>query len=479
MLFNSFEFLVFFIVIALTFFSLPHKFRWAFLLAASYYFYMSWQPAYALLIAFTTLVSFVLALGTDRVKSGQKRKFFFWTSIVVCLGVLFFFKYFNFFNYYLGKFFSVVSIPYDFSGFDILLPVGISFYTFQTLSYNIDVYFGVRSAEKHLGIYALYVSFFPQLVAGPIERSTALMPQFYEKKSFSLAGLSSGVKFMIWGMFKKVVIADRLSVLVNSAFNQPYEHQGSTFILAVFLFAFQLYCDFSAYSDIAKGAARVLGYELMENFNHPYISKNITEFWRRWHISLSTWLRDYLYTPIVFSKKRWGKRAVAYSIFITFILCGLWHGPKVTFVIFGFLQGFALVYEMYTKNAREKLRHSVGAFVYDHLSVAITFSFILFSFIFFRANTFSDSMYITGKIFSSPFHFSDLSEFISGYGKARFVFVFFLLILFILADIKIYSVVKGVKPLRPLLKYVLFSFIVVLIVLFGFFGNVEFIYFQF
>lgn len=440
---------------------------------------MSWQPVYALLIAFTTLTSFLLALGTDGSESLKKKKFFFWTSIGISLGILFFFKYFNFLHYYFTTLLSVVGIRYDFSGFDILLPVGISFYTFQTLSYNIDVYFGVRKAERNLCIYALYVSFFPQLVAGPIERSTSLLPQFHEKKSFSWVHLSSGVKFIIWGMFKKVVIADRLSVLVNIAFNYPYEYYGATFILAVFLFAFQLYCDFSAYSDIAKGSARILGYQLMDNFNHPYISKNITEFWRRWHISLSTWLRDYLYTPIVFSKKKWGKLAVVYSIFVTFILCGLWHGAKITFVIFGFLQGIALVYEMYTKNIREKIRHFVGFFLYDNLSVVITFSFVLFSFLFFRSNTFSDAMYIIEKIFSSPFYFSDVINFISGYGNARFVFIFLLLILFILTEIKIYSIVKDGKNVPSVIKYILFSFILVLIVLFGFFGEVEFIYFQF
>lgn len=440
---------------------------------------MSWQPAYALLIAFTTGISYWIGLKSDTEKI-ETRKFYLVISLIVNLGVLFFFKYFNFLNENIRELVSFFGVePYSFKGFDILLPVGISFYTFQTLSYNIDIYYGVRKPEKHLGIYALYVSFFPQLVAGPIERSTALLPQFFKESKFSFERFHAGLKYIIWGFFKKVVIADRLSVYVNEVYNNPANFDGIAFGFVTVLFAFQLYCDFSAYSDIAKGTAKILGYDLMENFNHPFKSKNITEFWRRWHISLSTWLRDYLYNPIVFSYKKLGKKAILLSIFITFFLCGLWHGAKITFIIFGLLQSFALVYELVSINFRKKLKNKLGHWFYNNLSLFITFSFVLFSFIFFRANTTSDALLICSKIFSTNYSILHTINLIGEFGNNRTLLLLVLLVGFVLFDKPLFNLVKGTKSFGIVKEQIIFSLLVALILVFGYFGEVEFIYFQF
>jgi alginate O-acetyltransferase complex protein AlgI len=439
---------------------------------------MSWQPAYALLIAFTTIVSYWIGLKSET-KDRQKRKYFLWLSLSINLGVLFFFKYFNFLNDSIRELIHYTTgTTYEFSGLDVLLPVGISFYTFQTLSYNLDIYYGLRKPEKHLGIYALYVSFFPQLVAGPIERSTALLPQFKKETHFDWNRFGGGIKYLIWGIFKKVVIADRLSVYVNEIYNNSNEYHGGALGFATFLFAFQLYCDFSAYSDIAKGSAKILGYDLMENFDHPFMSKNITEFWRRWHISLSTWLRDYLYTPIVFKHKKWGKKSVMYAIFITFILCGLWHGAKFTFIIFGFLQAMALIYELATIELRKRWKEVINSRVYNAMSLVLTFIFILFSFLFFRADNTEQAIEIVRKLFSADMRYSEIITSL-GNAKIRFLLVSMLLLFFILSDKKIYELVKGTRTIKPFYEQALFGSLFALILIFAYFGEVEFIYFQF
>lgn len=478
MLFNSIPFLMFFVVVLIMYYASPQKLRWGILLAASYFFYMSWQPVYVLLIFFTTAVSYWIGVKSES-KDKRKRQRLLWLSVAVNLGVLFFFKYFNFLNQTIKELLNYTSsISYEFDGFDILLPVGISFYTFQTLSYNLDVYYGMKKPEKHFGIYALYVSFFPQLVAGPIERSTHLMPQFHEEKKFSWENFNLGLKYMVWGFFKKVVIADRLSVYVNDVYNNYQEQSSISLALATFLFAFQLYCDFSAYSDIAKGTAKMLGFELMENFNHPFKSKNITEFWRRWHISLSTWLRDYLYTPLVFKHKKWGRKSVMYAILVTFVLCGLWHGARMTYVVFGFLQAGALIYELATIEARKKWKATINQTLYNSVSMILTFVFVLFSFIFFRADSLSQAMDVVKGIFSLNFGSEGLIQMLGG-GKLKFILLMMLLVAFILLDKKIFDIVKIKTNDKPLRDQVLFSFLVALIFIFGYYGEVEFIYFQF
>ena len=304
MLFNSFHFLVFLPMVVVLYYAVPQKFRWILLLVASYYFYMSWKAEYIILIVASTLVDFGAGLAIEKADSKKRKQLWLFLSLFVNLGLLFTFKYWDFFNESIRDTLNLFSIPFDPSTLKLLLPVGISFYTFQTLSYTIDIYYGKIKPIKHLGIFATYVSFFPQLVAGPIERAKNLIPQFYNNVVFEYERVKNGLLLMLWGFFVKIVIADRLAILVNTVYkheeshNYLLDHTGSSLFIASFFFMFQLYLDFSAYSNIAIGAARVLGFDLQSNFRRPYWATSISDFWHRWHISLSTWFRDYVYIPI-------------------------------------------------------------------------------------------------------------------------------------------------------------------------------------
>jgi D-alanyl-lipoteichoic acid acyltransferase DltB (MBOAT superfamily) len=394
MLFNSLQYLIFFPLVVGAFFALPHRFRWLLLLAASYYFYMCWKPEYALLIFVSTLIDYWAALQMGKTGERRGRRKYLVLSLVANLGILFSFKYFNFFNDSIRALCDSVNIFYGVSSFDLLLPVGISFYTFQTLSYTIDVYKGTRRPERHFGIFAVYVSFFPQLVAGPIERSTRLMPQFFEKKKFEYDRVVSGLQLVLWGLFKKIVIADRLAVYVNQVYNHPGDFSGGPLILATYFFAFQIYCDFSGYSDIAIGSARILGFDLMQNFRRPYFAQSIADFWQRWHISLSTWFRDYLYIPLG------GNRVVKwrwyYNLMIVFVLSGLWHGANWTFLVWGALHGGYMVVSNWTKPLRTMLarRLNLSPRLAQFVRIGFTFHLVLFAWIFFRANSMSDAIQI-------------------------------------------------------------------------------------
>lgn len=366
------------------------------LLFASYYFYMCWKMEYVLLIMCSTLVDYYAGLQMGKQDSKSAKRPYLILSLITNIGLLFSFKYFNFFNDSARLLFDQFNIFYGISPFDVLLPVGISFYTFQTLSYSIEVYNGKIKPEKHLGIFALYVSFFPQLVAGPIERPGNLLHQFYLKQEFDYKRVTDGLKLITWGFFKKLVIADRLGEFVNIVYDHPSEYQGLTLILATVFFAFQIYCDFSGYTDIARGSAQIMGFDLMQNFKRPYFSKSIGEFWRRWHISLSSWFRDYLYIPLG------GNRVVKwrwyYNLIITFAISGLWHGANWTFLAWGVLHGSYLIFGIVTSNLRDRI---AGYFTIDSSSPFIKFSKVIFTFslvciawIFFRANTVGDAFII-------------------------------------------------------------------------------------
>ncbi len=401
MLFNSVQFLNFFFFVLILYFSLPHRFRWAMLLAASYYFYMCWRPEYLILIVASTLVDYIAGIQMGKTAIKAKRKKYLILSLLINLGLLFSFKYFNFFNESIRAIFNRLNIFYGTPALNVLLPVGISFYTFQTLSYAIDVYRGTRKPERHLGIFALYVAFFPQLVAGPIERSTRLLPQFYKRISFDYKRVTFGLKLMLWGFFQKVVIADRLAIVVDKAYNNPTFYTGIPLLIATYFFAFQIYCDFSGYTDIARGAAQVMGYDLMLNFKRPYFASSIREFWQRWHISLSSWFRDYLYIPL--GGNRTVKWRWYYNIFIVFLLSGLWHGANWTFIIWGALHGFYFLFSIWTKNIRMKFATIFNFERFPRLQnlfkVFFTFHLVLFGWIFFRANSISDAGYIVSQVF--------------------------------------------------------------------------------
>ncbi len=353
MLFNSLQFMLFFPAVVIIYYLLPYRWRYLHLLFASYFFYMSWEPGYAILIFITTVIVYTTGIAMHGKSKAVKRRLVA-LSIVSNLGILFTFKYFNFFSSNFNNLFSFMDLNLTFPYLKFLLPVGISFYTLQALSYTIDLYRGDREPERHFGIFALYVSFFPQLVAGPIERSTRLMPQFHEKFDFDYNRVVDGLKIMAWGFFKKLVVADRLAQYVDIVYNNPQAHEGGVLVIATYFFIFQVYCDFSAYSDIAIGAAQVMGYRLMDNFKRPYHSKSIAELWQRWHISLTSWFRDYVYIPLGgnrVSELRWN-----INILIVFVLSGLWHGAEWTFVVWASLNGIFTIIGFYTAKNRKALK---------------------------------------------------------------------------------------------------------------------------
>ena len=411
MLFNSLQFVIFFPIVIILYFLIPYKKRWILLLIASYYFYMCWKVDYILLIIISTLIDYICSNKMSRIKEKAKRKKWLLISIFSNIGILFGFKYFNFFSENIQTLFNNYNVFYEMPLFNVLLPVGISFYTFQTLSYTIDVYNNKTPAQRHLGVFAVYVSFFPQLVAGPIERSNHLLPQFFREHDFSYIRVKAGLQKMLWGFFKKIVIADNLAILVDGVYNNVDNYSGLTLIVATIFFTFQIYCDFSGYSDIAIGTAKVMGFELRENFKRPYFSKSIREFWQRWHITLSTWFKDYVYIPLGGNrtiKWRW-----YYNIFITFLVSGLWHGANWTFVIWGALHGTYLIIALALTNPKKQFSSLIqkqSKSFNKLLDVTITFILVAFAWIFFRANNLDDAIYIISNLFVNYNEILNLSE---------------------------------------------------------------------
>lgn len=402
MLFNSLEFVIFFPTVVAIYFLLPHRYRWVLLLIGSYYFYAAWKIEYTLLIFTSTLVDYFVGRRMAQTEQMGSRRAYLALSLLVNLGLLFGFKYFNFVNESVRTTLNLFNIFYNVPAFQVLLPVGISFYTFQTLSYTIDVYRGKLEPERHFGIYALYVSFFPQLVAGPIERATHLLPQFHRQMTFNQARITSGLRLILWGLFKKVVIADRLAIYVNQVYNDPTEQGALTLLVASYFFAFQIYCDFSGYSDIAIGAARVMGFDLMENFRQPYMARSISSFWRRWHISLSTWFRDYVYIPLGGNRVpqwRWYS-----NLLIVFLVSGLWHGAAWHFVIWGALHGMLVVLEVALSGrtlwGMGWLRSNGPRRLPAVINIFATFHVVLITWIFFRANSLPDALLILARLFT-------------------------------------------------------------------------------
>lgn len=408
--FNSINFMIFFPVVLALYFVIPKALRQIWLLAASYYFYMSWNARYALLIAASTLITYVSGIAIERYRdSGRtgRRLTVLFSCLGINLGILLFFKYGNFLIASLDRGLELLHIGSVDQRFYFLLPVGISFYTFQALGYTIDVYRGDVRAETNLIRYALFVSFFPQLVAGPIERSKNLLSQMQniaEIKLWNARRVTSGTILMIWGFFVKMVIADRAAVLVNTVFDN-YRMYGSTeLVLAAVFFALQIYCDFGSYSLIAIGAAKIMGFELMENFNTPYFACSIREFWSRWHISLSTWFRDYLYIPL--GGNRRGRARKAANIMIVFLASGLWHGADWSYVVWGGIHGAYQVIGDYLASFREKcirkLRVNTACFSWKFLQTAVTFVLVVFAWIFFRADSIGDALQYIRRIWVRP-----------------------------------------------------------------------------
>lgn len=383
MLFNSFEFLIFFPIVTILFFLTQHKFRWLILLGGSCIFYCYFIPVYILILFFTIAVDYAAGIFIEN--SVKYKKAWLIVSIVANLGILAIFKYYNFFIENIN---SVSSGQLPFLNF--ILPIGLSFHTFQAMSYTIEVYYGRQNAERHFGLYALYVMFYPQLVAGPIERPQHMFPQFRKRHYFKWDNLLNGLRLMLWGFFKKVVIADRLADFVDIVFTSPGEHHFAIVWIGIILFAIQIYCDFSGYSDIAIGCAKVMGYDLMINFNRPYFSKSLGEFWRRWHISLSTWFRDYLYKPLGGSRNNYV--LTCRNLLIVFALSGLWHGAGFTFIVWGLIHGAARIAELFLQRYAISKNKIIG--------FVTTMLIVLFAWIFFRATSLNNAIEIIKQAFS-------------------------------------------------------------------------------
>jgi len=398
MSFNSIQFFLFFPIVTLIYFLLPYRFRWLHLLVASCIFYMYFIPKYILILFFTIVVDYIAGIYIEDAK-GHRRKFLLSLSVIANVGVLCVFKYYNFF---IGNIETAMQSlhmsSYSFPVLKYILPLGLSFHTFQAMSYTIEVYRGNQKAERHIGIYALYVMFYPQLVAGPIERPQNLLHQFHDEHDFVYADVLDGLKMMLWGLFKKVVIADSIGAVISPVFNNPHSFSSVSILIAVILFPFQLYCDFAGYSDIALGSAKVMGFKLKRNFNFPYIAQNMSDFWRRWHISLSTWLNDYLFTPLSISFRNWGKWGIIAALNITFLIAGLWHGANWNFIVFGLLNGIALSYDVFSRKFRKKMASAIPKAVYSSLSIVLTFLSWAIMLVFFRAASVGPAMYMLKQI---------------------------------------------------------------------------------
>jgi len=442
---------------------------------------MSWNPDLIILIIITTLISYATAIQIYKTKNKKRKKLLLIFSIIINLGILFTFKYFNFFSEALKILLQNFSIKLDPITLKLVIPIGISFYTFQTLSYTIDVYRGNFKPEKHPGIFAVYISFFPQLVAGPIERAKNLLPQFFEKHYFDYKKATDGLKLMLWGFFKKIVIADRLAMIVNTIYENPSGYNSIALITATIFFAFQIYCDFSGYSDIAIGAAQVMGFNLMDNFKRPYFSRSINEFWKRWHISLSTWFKDYVYIPLGGNKVNKIRRY--FNLLTVFLISGLWHGAKWTFVIWGLLHGLYLILELILKPIKNKIMEFMRLTKLPKLmafmEICFTFILINIAWIFFRANNLPDAIYIIKNIFTEMnFNINGINI---GVGWTELIMaigvILFMEFIHLIEEHKSIREFLDSKP--KALRWSIYLIIIYMILIFGVFEKSEFIYFQF
>lgn len=474
-------------IVLVIFFLTPARFRWGVLLAASYYFYGTFKLFYPAVIAVSTLLAYITAIAMEREQQQPKKKIYLLFGLVANIGILFTFKYFDFLDSSLQQVLGTAGISFESHALKLLIPVGISFYTFQIISYLADVYRGDTRAEKHPGIFALYISFFPKLLAGPIERAGLLIPQLHKDTHFDAWRFTSGLKLICWGLFKKMVVADRLAVFVNIVFSDPQGHTGLSLVFAIFLYSFQIYCDFSGYTDIAIGLARLFGIDLSDNFNRPYTATSIADFWRRWHISLSSWLRDYLYIPLGGSRVRVPRHYLNYLI--VFLICGLWHGANWTFVVWGLIHGLYLVFGRVTGSLRAKATAAAGLdkapVLHRRIRIFLTFILVSVAWVFFRANTFSDAIYIIthlhtgwGNILNSEF--LDAAMFLGRPKIDMFIAVASLVFFGLVHHIEPHEKMRDMFSGKPIaFRFVFYYIITVSVLVLSLPGLADFIYFQF
>jgi len=408
--FNSSKFFLFFPLVFLMFYAIPHKFRWILLLISSIVFYMQSSQIYIFIPLLIILSAFIGGKYIEEEITQKGKRKILISILFFNLGILIFFKYINFITNGLFDLFNLLtkSTNYNSLFLNLVVPLGLSYITFQAIGYLIEIYRGTQKAEKHLGIFATYLMFFPKIASGPIERAHNFIPQLYEKRSFDYQQVADSFKLIAWGFLKKIVIADRLAVLTNHVFENPHQYSGISLIIAVLLFTVQLYADFSGYTDIALGVAGTLGFKMMKNFDLPFIAKSTVELWRRWHISLSTWFNEYVFNPIVINKRDWGPWAVVFASIVTFLILGLWHGASWNFVMFGFLQGIILSLEFLTIKIRKKIRKKIPIIINNVLGVFFTFLFFSFALIFFKTNSLKDAWCIILNMFNlnSKFYYN-------------------------------------------------------------------------
>lgn len=493
MLFNSIDYLLFFPVVFLVYFIVPKKVRYLWLLVTSYFFYMCWSVEYALLMLTSTVITYLSGLFIQRFNDAGKKglsKLCVALSFISNLAILGFFKYGNFIVENVNALISALGMYKQLNSFTFLLPVGISFYTFQALSYTMDTYRGELRAEKNPFKYALFVSFFPQLVAGPIERSPNLLTQIQNLPPFQVKKARGGLLLIAWGLFLKVVIADGIATIINPIFTQYETQSGVILLLAIVMFAVQIYCDFAGYSQIARGSANVLGFTLMENFNAPYLARSIADFWRRWHISLTTWFRDYLYFPLGGNRK--GKVRKYINQMIVFLVSGLWHGANWTFVVWGAMNGVMMVIGETTKNLRLrglKLLHiNPDTFSHRLFQRVLTFVLICLTWIFFRASSLEMAMSMLGRITQHlELHTLFSPKLFDIFGSTQTALVLLLSVFIMLAvDTLHYKGVNVIERFHAqgwLFRWTVYLGLTLIIIVFGIYGNfyarTQFIYFQF
>lgn len=485
MLFNSYQFLLYFPVVCILYFVLPRKLKNPWLLLCSYFFYGLWNPAYLGLILCSTLTTYLcsLALHALEERGGdhavRNRKWIVAINLIFNLGILFVFKYYHLFAVTASR--LGVQMP----ELNVLLPVGISFYTFQSLGYTLDVYRGDVKAERNLMIYALFVSFFPQLVAGPIERTANLLPQFRQEHRFSYDAMRRGLLLMMWGFFMKLVIADRAALVVNHLYNgEPTT--GFLYLVATILFSFQIYGDFAGYSMIAIGAAEIMGFSLMRNFRQPYLSQSVSEFWRRWHISLSNWFRDYVYFPM--GGSRVGTARVLFNLIVVFLLSGLWHGAAYTFILWGFLNG---VYQAIERLTLSRDRHRVHTGVHKMLRILLTYVLITLAWVPFRAQSIGQAFFVFGRIFSSsiiPTKAALIGQTLATYGLGKWEMValavgILILLLVDLLEDRRPGIAQRLETKPAWQRWPIYYALLFTILIFGVYGSASgvstFLYFQF
>lgn len=478
MIFTSFNFLIFFPAVCLLYLFTPSKYRWLTLLIASYFFYINLKPVFALLLATVTLSTYIFTLLIEKTNIESKKKFYLVSNIILILLPLFFFKYFSVINTGIITLLELYNLRWPLPEIKLILPVGISFYTFMAIGYTVDVYNEEIRPEKNIGIVALFVSFFPLILSGPIERAKNMLPQFRALNSMEYGSVVQGFKMLLWGYFMKLVVADRIGIYVDAVYGNIFNHNGTSLLLAAFLYPFQVYADLGGYSLIAIGIAKILNINVMQNFNRPFFATSMSEFWRRWHISLISWLTDYIYTPLSFGFRRYKVWGIVIALMITFFVSGIWHGASITFVIWGLIQGVFLSIEALTNKRKatfEKKYNLSEKGWYVSIGIFVTFILFAFSQIFGRASNMNDAFGVLNKIISTygPLFIGNPST---------FIFIFIGLSILLLKDFKDeYAPAKILLFESPhkIVRVLSYSSILIIILLIGVFDGGEFIYFKF